>query len=474
MTMTLSMESALEKARGTALYPPKVVPPAKPLGRLGFMASFVQNPLNSLPQSVYEEDFVAYENGPAPLIWITEPSLIKTVLLDKREKFPKTTQIRLLGPLLGKGILTSDGQEWKWQRQTSAPIFRHQDLLAMVPGITKCAEDMVAEWRAAGGGARAVDKDMTKVTFDVISATLLPSGDGHVAPAIEGAAGKFQQGTAWALLYNLLKVPHWMPRPGRGSGNEAIRTLRSSTAKLIAERRAMQDRPDDLMQRLMDAKSPDTGELMSDEQLIDNLLTFYLAGHETTAKALTWTLYLLARAPEWEALLADEVERVTGGASVGPEHIDKLVLTTQVIKESMRLFPPAPMMSRVAGEDIDVGGHKVPKGSQVIVPIYAIQRHRKRWEDPDRFDPTRFAPDKEAKISRYQYMPFGAGPRICIGMAFAQIEATAILATLVRAARFAARPGLAPVPLARVTLVPKGGMPLTVTMRDAAKVAKAA
>jgi cytochrome P450 len=219
------------------------------------------------------------------------------------------------------------------------------------------------------------------------------------------------------------------------------------------------------MRRLVAARDPETGRAMDEEQLIDNLLTFYLAGHETTATALTWTLYLLARSPQWSARLEEEIERVTGGEPLAGEHVERLVLTHQVIKESMRLYPPVPLMTRQAVADARLGEHAVRAGASVVMPIYAIHRHAKRWEDPDAFDPTRFAPDREAAIPRYQYMPFGAGPRICIGMGFAMLEATAMLATLLRGADFAPVPGREPAPVARVTLVPGGGMPLEVRLR---------
>jgi cytochrome P450 len=216
------------------------------------------------------------------------------------------------------------------------------------------------------------------------------------------------------------------------------------------------------MQRLIEARDPESGQSMNDEQLIDNLLTFYLAGHETTAKALTWTLYLLARSPEWTARLEAEVARVAGSAALGAEHLERLAHTQQVVKEAMRLYPPVPMMSRQAVADTRLGGHDVRAGTSVVMSIYAIQRHARRWENPDAFQPERFAPEREAKMARYQYMPFGAGPRICIGMAFAMIEASAILATLLQRARFAPVEGHEPLPVARVTLVPRGGMPLRV------------
>lgn len=303
---------------------------------------------------------------------------------------------------------------------------------------------------------------MTRATFDVICATLLPSGDASVSATVAASTERFQKFGVWHRLYIIGNVPSWVPQPGRRTMRAAVRSLRSVVADLVRARRNVANAPDDLMHRLMQARDPDTGAPMSDEQLIDNLLTFYLAGHETTAMALTWTLYLLALSPEWTRALKDEIARVTGGAPVAAEHIDKLVLTEQVLKESMRVYPPVPMLSRQATTDITIGSHAIKAGTSLVMPIYAIHRHRQRWHDPDRFDPTRFAPEKAASISRYQYLPFGAGPRVCIGMAFAMIEATAMLATMLQEVRFEPVEDHQPAPIARVTLQPKGGMPLKV------------
>jgi cytochrome P450 len=450
--------------------PPRITPPAQPLGSLAFLAAFVRNPLEILPQAVYEQDLWANPLGRAQRLAITSPALVKTVLLEEREKFQKLSQIRLLSPLLGRGILTSEGAEWKWQRQPSAPMFRQQDLLGFVPAFVRATETLLAKWRAAPAGAeQAVDRDMTRATFDVISATLLPSADHTVGHAVEHSMKLVQGGSGWALLYAVAGMPAWLPRPGMVSGARGTVILRSAVAAMLRERREIEARtgasPDDLMHRLMRAQDPESGQSMNDEQLIDNLLTFYLAGHETTARALAWTLYLVARSPEWAARLEEEIGRVTGGAPVGSAHIDKLVLVQQVLKESMRLYPPVPLINRQCVVPTRLDGIEVQPGATVVIPIYAIHRHRKRWEDPDAFDPARFAPEREAKIPRYQFLPFGAGPRICIGMAFAMLEATAMLATLLQKARFEPVPGREPHPLARVTLQPGGGLPLKVTLR---------
>ena len=471
--MTAIAPSAPACAPETApLYPPRVMPPAARLPLRRFVPAFVRNPLAVIPQAVYEQPTVRFDRGRSPVIYVTDPALIKTIMLDRRDVFVRPpAEKRILGPALGNGVLTAEGTEWKWQRQIAAPLFRHQDLLGFVPAMVRCAQAQVTAWHArAPGGIAAIDSDMTKVTFDVISATLLPGGERHVQPNIERANADYLGPISWTIVYAILNVPEWFPHPGKLRMARAARVLRTSVAELIAERRASLSvpgatRPEDLMQRLLDAKDPETGTAMSDEQLIDNLLTFFSAGHETTAKALTWTLYLLARSPEWERRLVDEIECVTGGAPVEAHHLDKLVLTTQVLKESMRLYPPAPVISRIAATGTQLGGEPIAAGVQTIIPIYAVHRHRRLWDDPDRFDPDRFSPDRESRIPRYNYMPFGAGPRICIGMAFAMIEAVAILATLLRSARFEIVGNHEPVPVSRVTLRPGGGMPMRVSMR---------
>ena len=426
------------------------------------MAAFVRNPLEVLPRQVYEQDLYAYRDR----VWVTAPSLVRTVLRDEIDKYSKAVIMRLLGPLLGRGLLTSEGAEWKWQRQASAPMFRQQDLLRFVPTFVQVAERLVARWRAAAPGAvQPIDSDMTRITFEVISATLLPSADETVAPVVERSMATFQRSVGWSIFYATSGLPAWLPRPGMASSARAVARLRKAVLAMLRERRAGGTQGDDLMHRLMRARDPETGQTMDENLLADNLLTFYLAGHETTARALSWTLYLLARSPEWSEQLAGEVERVTGGAPVAAGHVERLVLVQQVLKESMRLYPPVPSFSRRATLDTELGGARVRAGSTVVVPIYAIHRHQKRWADPDAFDPTRFAPESEARLERYQYMPFGAGPRICIGMAFAMLEATAMLATLLQRARFATVPGHEPYPVARVTLVPRGGMPLRVTVK---------
>jgi cytochrome P450 len=450
---------ALNRAAALGL-PARVLSPDRPLHRVAFIARFVRNPLSVVPRAAYEEDFAAVPN--APICWVTGPRMIRAVLLEEREKFAKLAQIRLLGPLLGRGILTSEGADWKWQRQAAAPMFRQQELVHFVPAFVQATRRLLAGWR--DNEVRPIERDMTQVTFDVISATLLPSAQAGMPGAIEDSTASFQRAGAWGQLYAWVHVPRWLPQPGRRSSAAAVAALRGAVHRILAERRAGWKAKDDLLARLVRARDPETGQQMNDEQLVDNLLTFYLAGHETTAKALSWTLYLLARHPQWARRLEAEVDEVTGGADVSAAHAERLALTQQVLKESMRLYPPVPIMTRQAIADTVLEGHEIRAGASLVMPIYAIHRHARRWENPDAFDPERFGEVREAQIPRYQYMPFGAGPRICIGMPFAMLEATVILATLLQRVRFAST-GHDPAPVARVTLIPRGGMPLAVRFR---------
>jgi len=447
-----------------ALLPPRITPPPKPLSGLAFITTFVRNPIEVVPRAAYEEDFVPVARGRR--IWITSPALIKAVLLDERDKFCKRTQIRLLGPLLGRGILTSEGAQWRWQRQAASPMFRPQELAACVPAFVRAAEDCAARWlREPDGSVHRVDTDMTRTTFEVIAGTLLRSSDESLAPTIRRSVDALAQAAGWDLLYASLDLPAWLPHPGMISSVRAMRSLRARVAAVLRERRAADAEAADLTQRLIAARDPETGATMGDERLVDNVLTFYLAGHETTAKALTWTLFLLARYPQWSAALEGEIERVVGNGAVTAGHVEKLVLTQQVIQEAMRLYPPVPIMSRQALADVRIDGREVAAGTSLLMPIYAIHRHARRWKDPDAFVPERFAPGNESSIARYQYMPFGAGPRICIGRAFAAMESAAILATLLQRVRLGPVEGADPVPVARVTLLPRGGLTLRVTRR---------
>lgn len=456
----------------TALVPPTVEPSLERLPVHKFLSAFIRNPLSTFPKPIYEEPYFVLRNGGRTTVYVCDPPLIERFLLEEAAETPKSPlEKRVLGDTLGDGILTAQGASWRWQRRTAAPLFRPADIAALVPQMSREAEAQIERWRQSasampGGAVQRIDHDMTEATFRVISATMFGGAADAEGRLIQDNADTMLRWVSWEIGYAIVGLPWWVPHPGKLPRLLASRRMRAAVHGILARRRKSEAGGDDLMGRLMAAKDPDSGRPMDDEQIVDNMLTFLAAGHETTAKALTWALYLLGRSPEWQERIRAEVRQVVGDATVTSQHLERLVITRQVVKEAMRLYPPAAIMSRVVTKPTAIGDTTIPAGSILVFPIYAIHRHRKLWREPDMFDPTRFAPEAEKALHRAQFMPFGFGPRLCIGMAFAMMEAQTFLATLVRGARFTWDGEHVPIPVSRVTLRAKGGMPLVVETLD--------
>lgn len=448
-------------------YPPCVTPPPKPLGFPHNLRKLLGNNLEAIPEEAYHRSVVAAP-GPPRMAFITDPDIVETILLERFEAFPKgRLQVEVLKPLFGNAMHAKEGAEWKWQRGAVAPLFRHSELLQYGPTMTAVAEATVEDWRNHPTGAtRAVEHDMIHAAYEVVSSTILAGDAGGVAAAIEHGRSDYFDGVNWWVVYSILRLPHWLPRPRGRRMRAQERRIRQGVADLVEARRGANGRNDDMLARWLGATDPETGHTMSDDILVDNIVSFLVSGFDTTALSLTWALYLISRSPEWEGRMLEEIERVVGNDPVTAEALPKLIVVQQVLNEAMRLYPAAPMIVRDIIEDMELGGVPLKAGTIGLIPIYAIHRHRKYWDDPDRFDPSRFSPDAKAKHSRYQFIPFGAGPRICIGAAFSMMEATIMLATFVRAARFQTAPNFDPDPTAQMFLLPRNGMPMTVTMRD--------
>ena len=468
------MQLELDGMRGsvndpTPFYPPHVKPPARPLRFPFNLIKLLGNNLEVIPEQAYREPIVVAP-GPPRMAFFTGPDLVKTLLLSRHSEFPKgRVQVDVLKPIFGNAMLSSEGREWRWQRSAAAPLFRHEELLQYGPSMGMAAEAIVAKWRAAPPGTvQPIHRDMMEAAFRVISQTMLAGGAEDMLNSIEKGHADYYDGVNWWVMYTILGLPHWLPRPAGKSVRAHEARLRSVVAELVRTRRTGAAAGEDLLARMLRASDPETGRSMSDVLLVDNILSFLMAGYDTTAFSLTWTLYLISQSPEWQARMLDEIESVVGSGPVTAAHVEHLVAVGQVLNESLRLFPTAPIIIRDITEDMEFDGVRVPAGTMGIIPIYAIHRHRSLWSDPDRFDPTRFSPER-SKPSRFQFMPFGAGPRICIGAAFAMIEATVMLATFVRAARFELSADFDPQPTASMFLLPKNGMPMRVTMREGAR-----
>jgi len=304
-----------------------------------------------------------------------------------------------------------------------------------------------------------------RTTFDIIVETMMSGGHGIDVGAVEKGISDFLKPTGWSFALGLLHAPEWIPYPGRGKAEAAVEFLRSSLFSVIEERRKSPDDRHDLVNMLLSASDPESGRTMSDAEIVDNLMTFITAGHETTALGLAWTFDLLSRHPEVQSMVLNEIDAVTEGRPVTSDDVSRLVYTRQVFSEAMRLYPPAPIITRAALKDFQLGGYLIPEGTVLIVPIYAVHHHAALWSDPELFDPDRFSPENSRARHRYAYMPFGAGPRVCIGNAFAVVEAVAILAVLLQKVRLAAIEPQPPKPVMKVTLRPSK----TLTMRLVAR-----
>jgi cytochrome P450 len=401
------------------------------------------------------------------MAFFTGPEAVKAILHSRAAEFPKgALQNDVLRPLLGSAMITSEGEQWRWQRSATAPLFRHEEILRYGPVMTEAAEAAVERWRQDGGQApRLIHRDMLRAAFDVISRTMLTAGAPELINAIERGHARYFQAVNWWITYRLLGLPRWMPRPGRRAMQSHEGNLRGDAFRAIVERdHATAGGGKDLLSRLACSTDPETGQAMPTELVADNIAAFLVAGYDTTALTLTWSLYLLSQSPEWSERIREEVIHVAGSGPVTSAHVASLPIVQQVVNESLRLYPTAPIIVRDIVEDTEIGGVIIRGGTIGFIPIYAIHRHRANWSDPDRFDPNRFAPDA-AKPSRYKFLPFGAGPRICIGAAFAVIEATIMLATFLRAARFELVAGSDPRPSGRTFLRPQSELRMIVTTR---------
>lgn len=443
-------------------------PPARPLGLRGLPTTF-RNYIETIPRSAYEQGVTDLGRTPRDIILVADPDLIGEVLVGNAEaclRDPVTR--RAFAPAIGaNSIFLAEDAEWRWQRRAVSPMFRHETLMSFVPIFTAVAQRQVERWRTGDGETQQVDAAaaMTSTTFDIIVDALLGGTANLDAESYSRALTHSFNTIPWQIIYVLFSLPEWLPYPGRRRAYRARDFLRRDLMRIVAARRIAPASHPDLLDSLLTARDPETGRSMSDEEVVNNLLTFIIAGHETTAVALSWTLWLLAKDQDSQQRVFEEVAAVAGDAPIAAPHIEGLSFCRQVIQESMRLYPPAPGIGREAKTAFELGGRPIAVGTRIHIPVFALHRNVRLWDNPNAFDPERFAPEQVKARSRYAYLPFGGGPRICIGAGFAMLEAAAILATLVRAFRFTPVAGHKPRPVARVTLRPAGGMPLLVTAR---------
>ncbi|WP_374574855.1 cytochrome P450 [Phenylobacterium sp.] len=397
---------------------------------------------------------------------VNDPDAIRAVLLDRVSTYAKPALLgRLAGDLLGRGIFAAEGEDWREQRRLMAPVFTPAAIKGFMPGFLDEARVTADGWAAEAPGVIDVAAAATATTFRVICRALCSSeplmatdeAAENVAAAL-ASLGDFRAGA-------LMGVP-WLdasPRLRRAAKGRAF--IRDAMARFLAERRAADDPPDDFMTRLLrvfaETHPPDEAARLA----LENAVTFLVAGHETTANALSWALYVLSEQPDVQDVLAAEARDAL--TETDPDAIIEWTPYLRwVLDEVLRLYPPAPRIERQAVADDELCGHEIRKGDLVSVWPWVVHRHRALWKDPDLFDPENFSPEAKAGHHRFQYIPFGAGPRVCIGAQFALAEAQLILATWLSRYRFSPVPGRQVEVQADIALRPKGGLPLRVEVRS--------
>jgi cytochrome P450 len=436
-------------------------PPRQRMGLRKFLRTVRDSSIATFPAEAYEQDIVLRR-----LLWrrtfiVNEPQAIKHVLLDNAANYVRADiGRRLLEPGLGRGLLTSEGERWRRHRRIMAPAFDHRSILGYAPIMTEIAAAQADGWDLLPDGAEIdVAAAMMHATLHIISRAMFSSDSDDIVDTVEQGVAHYQANVRPGLL-DLIGAPDWMCRllsPKRG--RRFLADFDKAIDRLLAARgKAGADQPKDLLARLIAARDEETGSAMTAQEVRDQVVTIFMAGHETTALALTWTWYLLSQHPAAEARLHAELGAVLAGRPPRHEDLAHLPYARMVIEESMRLYPPAHTISRQAvGEDV-VLGHRVPPGAAIIMAPWLLHRKPALWDNPQRFDPERFSPERSAGRHRFAYIPFGAGPRICIGMAFAMAEAVLILATIAQRYRLRLKPGHPVEPQGLITLRPRHGM----------------
>jgi cytochrome P450 len=438
-------------------------------GLLGHLAPLERDPLEFLTACRRDYgDVVRLRFFLSSAYLLAHPDHVRHVLQDRHSSYDKRTiDWKLLKPVLGDSLLTTDGAYWLRQRRLMQPAFHRKRIEAFGRIMTEEATAMLGRWEARPRIDEPLDVvgEMTRLTLDVVTRALFGTevGDqaGAVGEAVTTVNASFREHgfKLSGLLAIVTGRPHRSVRP-------AMALLDRTVHDIIARRRRDGGEHDDLLAMLLAARDDDTGEAMTDRQLRNEVLTLFAAGHETTSNALSWTFYLLSHHPETAERLRAELAAVLGGRVPTVDDLPSLAYTRMVVEESMRLYPPAWATSRNAAGDDELGGYHIRKGSLVVLSPWVTHRHPAFWDDPERFDPERFTPDRVAARPRFAYFPFGGGPHLCIGNSFAMTEAILILATVAQRWHWALIPGHRVEPEPMVTLRPRGGLPMRLRPLD--------
>lgn len=443
--------------------PPKPEPRADQVSLWGYLRLFRRDILSAQPQRLYRAWMAEFRTPFFRSYLCNDPALVRLVLDERPADFPKSGRVTEgLAPLLGRSVFVTNGEEWLHQRRIIDPAFEGGRLKDSFPAIWAAAEAAVARMVP---GEVEVELAASHAAADVIFRTLfsIPIED-EVAQAVFHEFRAYQRSAPILNLAAFLPLPAWVPRLHRRATKRSARVIRGLITRLTSDRAAAiagGTAPLDLATKIMTTPDPVTGAPFGTGEMVDQVAIFFLAGHETSASALGWALYLLATHPEARARVAAEAEALRPEFGV----VGSLRFTRDVFREALRLYPPVPMMVRENRVEEDFRGRKVRAGGQVVISPWHLHRHERLWERPDDFDPDRWATETGREASREGYLPFSRGPRVCPGAGFAMLEGTLLLAHLVRAFRFEPVAGKVPVPVAHLTVRAKDGIWLRVSRR---------
>ncbi|MBA3945874.1 MAG: cytochrome P450 [Herpetosiphonaceae bacterium] len=429
----------------------------------GQIQAFRENTLGFLLDCAHDYgDVVHFKTGPRDHFLLNHPDYIKDVLVTNNRNFTKSPFIQGK-PLMGEGLITSEGEFHHRQRRLAQPAFHRKRIATYASIMTQYSKRHIERWQ--DGETRDIAEDMMQLALAIVSKALydtdVEAETDSIGAAVDTVMLATQRSPAW--LYRLapssvIKVLDQLPLPANQRFLQAKARLDTTIYRMIAEHRA-HGGGDDLLSMLMRTTDEDQdGAQMSDAQLRDEAITIFLAGHETTANALTWAWYLLSTHPQVEAKVYAEIDEVLGGRVPTIDDIPKLTYIDMVVHESLRLYPPVWMMARTSINAFDVGGYRIPAKTSVMFGPYVMQRDPRYFPDPERFDPMRWTPEAQAERPKFSYFPFGGGPRQCIGEAFAWMELITVLATIAQHWRMRVVPGHVVEPQPRLTLRPRNGV----------------
>jgi cytochrome P450 len=438
-------------------------PGPKPHFLIGNVPLAGRDPLSLFLQWAREfGDIFYYRAAWLHVYFLNDPDLIESVLVRKYQNLQKDRVIRNSRWFFGQGLLTSEGDFWLRQRRLSQPAFHRERVAAYARIMTDYTGQMLAEWKP--GDVYDIHHEMMQLTLRIVVRALF-NVEAEQTGIISAALNALMR-NATGIRMLLPPMARYLPTPAMIEFRRAVRHLDETVYRIIERRRADGCDSGDLLSMLMQVQDED-GTRMTDKQLRDEVLTFLLAGHETTALALSWTWHLLAQHPEVEQKLHSELDRVLCGRAPEFSDLSALLFTDSVIKESMRLYPPAWSLARTVVSEIEVRGYRIPAGSNLVMSQWIMHRDPRYFSNPESFYPGRWLDEKSHKLPRFAYFPFGGGPRQCIGAAFAQMEAVLLLATIAQRFRLRAVPEHPVIPVPSFTLRPKHGIRMTIERREA-------